>query len=633
MDIYRMTLLLLVFSTSSNKGNVQLKNLNQIFTFVLGSVFEEHNCVFFSSNGDRLSEIVARVLFEQKDPVVHLNLNEITFNETTCNAYVLSVDHQQFTSTFSKKHVENFDVRRRTVAFVSSTEKVSTDTYTRAVGSRGARVFVVQVELEMCSDQLDVVPIGKHISVEIFDLFRRETISSTDTSSGLVIEPGTFDERLRVPDFNSPQELKVSTFNCPPYMELDSEGVPYNGIEYRILTHITQGWPIKYVTYFHLDTDTFYDAVNEDVKTGKSDIGTCSKWMDFLETDAQDTTYPYGHTCITFLVPKPVLLGNSSFVYQPMSTGLWLSSCGVLVSVSLFITFVLWCERKFGNEGNLASVEPSRNDGKTIIGFRVGQTEAVTDSATIWHDFVYSFLNTFRLFTLTGSSFPASSWYVLKLVVISWSLVCVVTSTGYSAGFSSILTSPRFYRQIDTVQDMVDYKIRWGEASDDIEKLFVNSTKKSYVELSKQFVLERGFGHRLELIRSNSYAFLVKSLPKRYISDTDSLDDYARTHLKVLSECTGNFYLVLPLKKNSPFKRMLDKEILRLSQYGFLNRWYLEARKKYPYMEQFYSMYVDPAPKTFSPFNLAKMQGALYILLAGFSLSCIVFIFEVRCRG
>lgn len=49
------------------------------------------------------------------------------------------------------------------------------------------------------------------------------------------------------------------------------------------------------------------------------------------------------------------------------------------------------------------------------------------------------------------------------MLIISWTIFSLLIGTGYTTGYTSKLTNPRYSRAIDTLSDFIEQDLSWGE--------------------------------------------------------------------------------------------------------------------------------------------------------------------------
>lgn len=90
--------------------------------------------------------------------------------------------------------------------------------------------------------------------------------------------------------------------------------------------------------------------------------------------------------------------------------------------------------------------------------------------------------------------------------------------------------------------------------------------------------------------------------------------------LHIMEECTVNIPISLGLEKNSPLKEQMDKHIRRLIEGGLIQKWLMQAIKRF-------ESSVEPPPLE-AVMNLRKFYGAIVALGCGYALALMAFFME-----
>ncbi|XP_017774906.1 PREDICTED: uncharacterized protein LOC108561471 [Nicrophorus vespilloides] len=397
--------------------------------------------------------------------------------------------------------------------------------------------------------------------------------------------------------------FNVAAFNCPPYIySTDKEA--YDGIEFRIIQHIMRKFKVEYQIFTEKEregrNESLYSIVKESVYNGSSDIAVCSHWMLSLGKyfSMYDTTFPYAQACITFLVPKPQPKPDSGFIFQPLQPTTW-----ILMFTSSFTT--------------------------TLILYGLGMYyKTVRNDPNPFANLVDSYLVIVRIFTLSGLNvFPKPSLRGIRIFLTCWSLNTLLLATAYAAGFTSALTSVQFSDPINTLQDMVNHNIFWG-GPDLNTKAMLEGGNEIHRMIAKNYGIEPNNRYRDMRVRCNNYALIVKKLSQYYLTDTETLDSYAKTHMKILNECVGEFGIILILRKSSPFTKIFTEQITRLLEHGFIDYWYAKMMSNYN-LDYLYNFFTSHTEATVSrPLRSSQLLGNFYLLLAGLTISALTFFIE-----
>ncbi|KAJ3665619.1 hypothetical protein Zmor_001108 [Zophobas morio] len=393
------------------------------------------------------------------------------------------------------------------------------------------------------------------------------------------------------PKHSSP--FTVATFNCTPFFYVNEKNHIIGGIEYQLINEIIHRWKHQYLLIESEDKYQKWGLAVDAVINKSADIATCSQWQISQNLSRLDTTYPLRQICATFLVPKARLLPHFTFIWQPFTLMLWLLTTFIIVLMTIFIGLVSEMYENFQKD-NFSSVLDS--DKTTTLLYLI------------------------RLWTNGGVEFiPHSSRFSLRLLFSVWYLACVLFTTYYSAGVTSSLTHPRFTYAVRTIQDMVNHKVVWWE-----EPYLKESFKKSHNTLFNQLA------DLTVPSKGQNVAIITKQLSSMYLTDTEDLDLYDQTHLTVLKECFGDFYIVFPIRKRSPYKKIIDKYNAWFQEQGLVQFWlknitYFDNAQNH--FSSLYSLFSDDQLHQHY-IDMRRFVGAVYLLLAGNLGAFLVFLCE-----
>lgn len=129
-------------------------------------------------------------------------------------------------------------------------------------------------------------------------------------------------------------------------------------------------------------------------------------------------TYPHTQVCVTFLVPKPNLLPEAAYVFQPLHLTLWILIVVAVILTCFVVRFLTY----------------------------VGERNQINSGSMKFSDSIIPILYGIRIFTMGSVKrrIPSGLTY-LRIMFLAFAFTCLCLSTAYSAGFASSLTYPRYY--------------------------------------------------------------------------------------------------------------------------------------------------------------------------------------------
>lgn len=396
------------------------------------------------------------------------------------------------------------------------------------------------------------------------------------------------------------QAVTVETFECPPFVHYDKLQGKYSGIEYNIIQEITRNWLLNMnIANYSNNDKSKWNFLVDVLLEGKADIGMCSLWLNSMVDLFPNVsiTYPFIDICVTLVVPKPQVLPDISYVFQPIQFDLWV----------VFVIFV-----------------PS-------IALLIWLFSLRTKAKLNYCDFI---LGTIRILTV-GSvpTRPSADSLGLRTMLVTMSITSLLLSTAYSAGFISLLTFRRLANPILYLEDVVNMNVKIDIEVGDVKPLamFLKKFENVHIKKMANLVVASHSSHEYRTVDTKDFARIVKLIGQKYVSDTDTFDEYKKTHLRLLKECLFQSYSTFVLRKYSRYVPFFNKMLMRLNEHGFITHWYKQStiNPRYNYMNNFFSSYVSESFGHVS-INFSKLKGAFVMLGIGSVLALIAFVREIR---
>lgn len=390
------------------------------------------------------------------------------------------------------------------------------------------------------------------------------------------------------------RQFRVSLFNCSPFVIFDYRNEPNGGIEFNFVKHLTRDFPVDYLKINGSGNPAF-GRVRKSVITKDADLGVCALWMlsdGSQEMDAVANIFPHDSLCATFLVPKPSLYVGFLNPFLPLSANLWLA---IFLSMVLIYFTILLLNMFFPK-----------------IGWK-----QINKSAAV--------LNVIRI--LSSGSVPSTSkdrnFAFLKKILLPWSITCMILTASYSAGFTSTMNVPKYTKSIRTFSDVVEQQLQLVGTPKSIHDICENSQNPLLVKLKDCFIDES------KPNLHTSFGMFVKRLQGYYVMNSEELPEIQRDTYRILNECVMNFYLTLLVPRNSPFKKIFDRESILLRQHGIIQAWTrnLTISGRFNYMKKFF-VSEEPTYK-YKPLNVDDIKGAFLFWFCGLALCVLVFLWEV----
>jgi hypothetical protein len=584
----KMVLLLISIKFAEN-----YKSDNEfLLSDIIRNVFLTEKCIYYISNNEKIDVTISGALLNANIEIINIchqsMLYEVERSQPHhCSGYLITTEKIDEIGHFLTEDLSNHGniLPHERILIFYSYKDILVDNLFITI-SRMYAVDIITVKLDISMMNLSL-PLSIMSTVSVKSVYKDELLLSYANGT---LDTKNLEQPTWVPEIDT---FVVATFNCTPFFYVDEENRINGGIEYQIVHEIINHWRHDYQIVNSTANYLKWGAAIKSVLNKTADIATCSQWHAKLNFSEIDSTYPLRQICVTFLVPKARLLPHFTFIFQPFTTTLWISIVIVYIFVTISIKEITQIiSRLLGEDyfGNILKAD------KTVIFFYL-----------------------FRLWTLGSlKSMPRPAHFTLVLIFGFWLFVCLIYSTYYAAGITSSLTNPRFSGAVKTLQDMADYKIKWLEDVY-LKKMF----ESSHIERFRQLA------DLTAPVKRRDVAVITKKLSNLYLTDTEYLDEYDLKHLTVLKECFAQFYVVFPIRRRSPYKKIIDKYYARFQEQGLVQFWltnitYFDHSQKF--FESLYSLYFIESDQYC--IDLERLMGAFYLLLCGHISAFLIFLCE-----
>jgi hypothetical protein len=602
-----MFALFLIILIQDNLGDM---NGNDFICKLIKISFGKPFCLYYIHDSTSNVTILNKVLIKQELQVVSLNvanIRQLRYANITCDGYIFESNDVNTTKNMFSNRTINlyFQPHKRILFFTEIWRYFDISTIHAATAWQDLDLVIVEVEKNERNGDRKQTLLHEESQINVVLVGLEKVIRQNDTFSAeyLTKEKWKPEKVLKKYGFN----FSVIYFDCPPYFLSHKNYSVYEGVEMEMVKVMTRNWPINYkFVEVEATTNNFFLNSFTNIINNKGDLATCSHIRQRTHPE-MERSYPYARTCITFLVPRPVLLSDITFLVQPLQLSLWIAYFAILIIVSLFL--------------KLMETQGFRDDTKTLTNY-------------LCEDVFQSIISVLRVGS-SGSMIrtPKSDQVAARVLSIVLLVFCMLVSTYYSAGLTISLRFPRYSYSINTLEDFVKYDVKWQSTQNFsfLNYYWENTQTRIIVEMAKRFVFAGDTPEAMKRLNEMKYALLVGKLDGTdadYLGFADKVDDYGRTHLTTMSDGNmGCFDVSFPLRINSPFLESIDKSILHIREFGFIHYWYKDfvSKPKYRFMKLFFQ---KPLPQDFRIINLSKMQGSLYFLLLGHSFATFIFFLE-----
>ncbi|KAJ4438094.1 hypothetical protein ANN_14033, partial [Periplaneta americana] len=332
-----------------------------------------------------------------------------------------------------------------------------------------------------------------------------------------------------------------------------------------------------------------------------ADIAFCGIFIGDATMKAMDLTIPWTHYCLTFLVPRKPLSFHFAFLrtFQPL---LWFA----ITLVTLGTTLIYW----------LLSHCKQMNRSHTI-----SEPHSLAEALLI------------AVGLLSLSSFPEQKSHAgtLRPLIVSWSVFSLLMTTALSSGLVSHLTRPSATAQLNTVRDLVEAGITWGQTYRQEHLGLFNPEDHWHVKFADRFVLEPNQYARVTRIRKGNYAVLGGKLDGTapYFMEGDTLKDTGLLpHLHVMDECLARQYAALGLIKGSSLTEPVSRMLSWLLETGLVQHWQADLVRDHgnPEIKLLFQTAHQTGPQQLT---WTHLEDVFLLLCTGLVAAAVMFVMEI----
>lgn len=291
----------------------------------------------------------------------------------------------------------------------------------------------------------------------------------------------------------------------------------------------------------------------------------------------------------TFFVPDVQLLPHETYVFQSLSDNTWILILSLFVLMAMLIRLV-----------------SKYHEGKTIDNsFMISLSYLVVNSTT-----------------------THATTYLFKVVLLMWSITCLLFTTSYSAGFTSIENVPRTTKPIRTFKDMFESEATCYIFDDFLNAVMRASGDEYKIKLADKVRIASITSWAQQPVPSKCVSTDV--IINRYIHSPYKISRDNMLDMKLLEENFQMTDIAIGITLRSPLFKPLQSEISKLLEHRLMeyllrttNNLDLSSVESFNRNRWSLSEYEAKAV------NLAKIQGAFILLGTGICLACIVFVCEL----
>ena len=397
------------------------------------------------------------------------------------------------------------------------------------------------------------------------------------------------------------RRLKVTTIHYPPSSIIShQDGIDvYSGLEPSVLNDLAQALNFS-ITYFQTPADEMWGEIldNGTRLTGmigqlwrkEVDLAFAGMYLHYKRLPFVDFVRSYKMTQECFLCPAPRPYAKWKAVYLPMTPGVWMVTMVSFVLATLMLHIV--------SRVSSSPLDRSFRDFGLCANLIFGSLLQMQQFQEIKH---------------LANRFFLGSWFIAVLII----------PTVYRSKLISFMTVPITPKPIDTLQQVADSSIDITTFSAFFKDILLQSTSDLQKKFGQEMIVNYNLSWAQEQVKNGQMCLLNAKDYIEYFAASDFLmDRNSPDRVHVVRECMLPDLMSFGVQKHSPLKPYLDKEILRMSEGGFIE--YQEKRA----LNSVVNSFKKKQSNQLATFTLESMQSAFFLFFVGILMSVFAFAVE-----
>lgn len=420
----------------------------EVLSNITKTVFRDEKTICYIHDRNGLEHILDQALSLSNHVIVNLEMDRLrsVTSDIFCNGYILCIsDVIKFEDYFQNKNLHTFYFkphRRLLLIFENRSQETPILQFI-------ANLYAVDI-ITVSNLRYDAGADDKSKNLLVYSVYKNEILLEWNYRDELVFNATKFEAQGWWPKFyfnNKQFVFTISLFDCPPFVTVKEDG-SVGGAEFKIIESVVKNWPVEYNI---LRNDKgMWSFIWKQMEANVSDVAACSMWQSASAGKNVDFTYPIRQTSVTFLVPKPQLLPDCTFFFQPFQYSIFLA----MIFIHFILNIVIYLFRSY--------YEKSSDINAVQIQLHLIR---IVSQGSI-------------------KCFPFLRVSSIRFVIISWICASIILAIYYQAGLTSNLTKPRYTNLVNTFKDMVDQKVVWLAPTTAFQKRFRSFGSETFTRLA-----------------------------------------------------------------------------------------------------------------------------------------------------
>jgi hypothetical protein len=405
-------------------------------------------------------------------------------------------------------------------------------------------------------------------------------------------------ERLR--DLNG-YPLRVSMFDHQPKSILKvtesgkvhgiggEDGILLSALTQHMNFSLTVRVPRDIVDMSYRRPDGVVTGSTGDIVYNRADVSFNSRFLRYDYVNDVDFTYPHDNEGFCIIVPKARQIPEYLCLFLPFSSVLWIA-CGV----SVMVTTTFWYLTEVKVKGSSS--------------------------------YTNALINTCAVFLAVPLRYHAFQKHG-RIFFFTWMYVSTVLTTMYQSFLITALVVPKFYKDINTLQDFDESGLKLVMFPGIKESALLDTLSPLRVRLSKKTIITtENFSTCLsKLMRYRDRGCAFNKLSADWAARQEEYYVNGVPQLHVVGECLSWYVEAYEVSRESPFLPYFNMFISRAIESGLFQKWRAYVHSAATQKER----YTFPAPNQRVILQLSHFQAAFFSLFIGFLVSILVFLWEI----
>lgn len=417
-----------------------------------------------------------------------------------------------------------------------------------------------------------------------------------------------YSKSLHLPDFRG-KKIYISVANRTIYSLVGENGNEtkwVSGVEYVVIDLICELLNLTKIIIPANEAGNLENGnatgIVADVINDRTDVGIGGIWLNSEMELAVEYIHPYDWRCGHYLVPRPSLaVKNSNLIFLPFEESLWVTvGAAIFLGSGMKTVFARFLDEGFGRR---------------------------------YESFKWSLYSS--IMHLISRYYPneTENRGVMRPLFVSWSWLSVMLTSAYSGQLAAIFVNPRYE---DKPQNIVEFHKKgyyWGGPTAGPPHTYQTLISPVYSPLwrNERFLREESVDDRNERMRKGTYVVRGESLDDYFFFDDDHMptDDIVKNY-EAAGECYAVFYTAPIFPRGSPYSELFNRVVSLLRETGIKKKqkkqlFSTKPIKNFILRNVFYFTESNKT-KEFIPVNLSLVSSPFILLIAGHSISILIFL-------